>query len=341
MICRERRSWPPAPARPTLFDVAVHGSVLAELAGCNKDGRGVRGRKPETRGIRINGRVMLRAVLLAVLLGAGFAVVPLAAADERRIETEHLIIDWKEDAASKAVLDMARDRGETSYAALREMLGHEPKAKIVISLEGSAQRPDGSWGYPRVDGWGRILLYQYTEEPESTFNALAHEMVHVFRLQPTPHHDWFLEEGFAEFVARRVDPSPDGFPWYGFPVDVVAGQWIARGEGIPLAVLRESHRDLNLQCKAQSYSLRSSFFLYLGDTHGDTAVLKMANREQAGAPDDYPLFFEHSFDTLVVAWQEALMKSYESIENVDDLAKRYRESPVQYMQVCWKGREFP
>ena len=98
---------------------------------------------------------------------------------------------------------------------------------------------------------------------------------------------------------------------------------------------------MNLPCKAQSYSLRSSFFRYLGDSYGDAAVLELANREQAGALDDYQRFFEASFDILVAAWQEALLRSYESIENVDDLAQRYLESPVQYMGVCRQGKEFP
>ena len=141
-------------------------------------------------------------------------------------------------------------------------------------------------------------------------------------------------------MARRVDLSPDGFPWYGFSVDIVAGQWIANEEDIPLAVLRENHKDLNMPCKAQSYSLRSSFFKYLGDTYGDAAVLDLANQDKAGALADYPRFFEREFDDLVTEWREALMQAFADTEDAEDLAQRYRKSPIQYMGVCRRGKEF-
>ena len=281
-------------------------------------------------------RVGFLIILLAVCAG-----VPSSVASDLQVETDHLVLRWEEDALSEEGLEMAKAKGERFYAAIQDLLGYEPPSKILISLEGPAQRPDGSWAYPRVDGWGRIHLYQFAPSHESYFNALAHEMVHVFRLHRRPHHDWFLEEGFAEFVALRVDPSLDGFPWYGFPVDVVAGQWIAGGDDIPLTVLQENHKSLNLPCKAQSYSLRSAFFHFLGETYGDERVLELATQERAGALADYSRFFGKEFEVLEKDWREALVKAYDDIEGVDALARQYREqSPVQYMPVCHEGDDF-
>ena len=88
----------------------------------------------------------------------------------------------------------------------------------------------------------------------------------------------------------RIDDDLRGFPWYGFAVDLVVGQWLAADEGIPLATLRDKHEQINMPCKAQSYSLRSAFFDHLGKTYGDDKILAMARQEKAGAVGDYEKF---------------------------------------------------
>ena len=262
-------------------------------------------------------------------------------ADAHIVETEHLMFYWQEGAVSDEGLEMAQTMGEQFYAAIRDLLGYDPKAKIVIVMEGNAQRADGSWGYPHVDSWRRIHLYRFGPTPDTYFSALAHEMVHVFRFHRRPHHDWFLEEGFAEFVALRVDPSLQGFPWYDTPIAVVAGQWIANEEDIPLQLLRDNHRALNLPCKAQSYALRSAYFDYLGKTYGDDKVLELAGQERAGALPDYEKFFDKDFDALADEWRESLLAEYNEVDGVDKLSRRYREeSPIKYMPVCQKGEQF-
>ena len=112
--------------------------------------------------------------------------------------------------------------------------------KIVVLLHGPAERPDGSQGYPRVDGEGRIHLCMFEPTYHGYFGALPHEMVHSFRIHRTPQHDWFFEEGYAELVALRAWKSPRSFPWYETPLEIAAGQWLARGEGIPLSLLRKN-----------------------------------------------------------------------------------------------------
>ena len=170
-----------------------------------------------------------------------------------RMETDRLVIEWREGETREAI-EAARAEGERFHAAISKLLGHGPGKKITILLMGPAEQPDGSREYPRIDSGGRILLYRFTPEAHGYLSALAHEMVHVFRHDRRAGADWFFEEGFAEFVAREVDPSMRGFPWYGYPIAVAAGQWVAGGEDIPLTTLRERHRALNQPWKAQSYS---------------------------------------------------------------------------------------
>ncbi|MDA8020465.1 MAG: hypothetical protein MPN21_23755 [Thermoanaerobaculia bacterium] len=274
--------------------------------------------------------------VLSLLLGYG----PALAESKNRIETENLIVEWIDGASADAIA-AAQLEGEKFFAAVGEMLGHEPHHKITILLRGPAEQPDGSWGYPHVDSTGRVHLFRFGPTHHSYLSSLAHELVHVFRIHRRSNADWFFEEGFAEFVALHVDPSLCGFPWYEFPVALAAGQWFARDEAIPLTVLRQQHRRLNLPCKAQSYTLRSSFFYFLGQRYGDDLVLQMAQQSRAGALEDYRRFFGTDFEALLGEWQESLVSEYRATEDAEEQARRYRqETPIQYMEICQSGTQF-
>jgi hypothetical protein len=237
----------------------------------------------------------IAAVLLALSATAANAQIP---GYDHIAETEHLRFAWNNGAISDEGLAVMKRTGETYYAAIGDMLGEAPGHKLVILIEGPAERPDGSRAYPRVDRWGRVHLYRFGPTYHDYMGAYAHELVHAMRIGRKPHHDWFFEEGLAEFIALRVDDDLRGFPWYGFPVVVAAGQWLAGGEDIPLATLRDKHRAINQPCKAQSYTLRSAFFDHLGKTYGDDAVLAIAKQDTAGAVGDYEKYFGKDFDTL-------------------------------------------
>jgi len=273
---------------------------------------------------------VIQFLTLILALAAGTA----HAEEWQRVETEHLVIQWREGESAEAI-EAAKTQGEHYFAVLEEMLGHAPSHKLHVVLNGPAEQPDGSWGTPRVDGWSRIHLYRYGPTHHGYFSALAHEMVHAFRFSRMPHHDWFFEEGFAEFVALRVDDSLEGFPWYGYPVDLVVGQWFARDEALPLAGLRSRHRELNMPCKLQAYSLRSGFFDWLGRTHGDEKVLELASREKAGALADYQEVFGSDFPTLAGQWRSAARAPYKALEDADTQAHAFRtRSPAQYQEIC-------
>jgi hypothetical protein len=268
------------------------------------------------------------------------AATAAIAQDENVVETEHLIVRWV-DGVSLDAIEAAKSDGEGYYAAIAQRLGQEPPAKITIVLDGPAERADGSRAHPHVDAFARILLYQYGPDWRSYFSALAHEMFHVFRFQRRTQADWFFEEGFAEFVALRVDESLGGFPWFDFPVAVVAGQWIASDEDIPLVTMQENHKSINLPCRAQSYTLRSAFLDYLGRTFGDDAVMKMAAEERAGDLDQYVRYFGADLPTLAATWREAALTEYQKLPDAAAQAQRYRkESPIQYIPVCEPGKDF-
>jgi len=250
-------------------------------------------------------------------------------------ETEHLRFAWDDTAVAGEGLEVLKQDGEKYYAAIKKMLGEVDNKKVTVLLEGPAERADGSWGYPRVDGFGRVHLYRFGPTWHDYQGAYAHEMVHAMRFWRMPHYDWFFEEGLAEFIALRIDDDLRGFPWYGFPVNLVAGQWLVASEGIPLATIKDNHGQINLPCKAQTYSLRSAFFDYLGRNYSDDAVLTMARQDQSGISEDYKKYLGSDFQSLAIEWRAQLLSSYAKIEYVDSLATVYRkEAPIRYMPVC-------
>ena len=172
---------------------------------------------------------MKSAIFILLIMVLSPSIDRVSAEERNRLETKRLIIEWGEGTVTNEI-EAAKREGGRFYSALREMLDHEPKSKITILLRGPFEQPDGRRGYPHVDSGGRIHLFRFGPTYRSYFSALAHEMVHVFRRHRRPHADWFFEEGFAEFVALRVDPSLRGFPWYDFPVIVAAGQCEKSGD---------------------------------------------------------------------------------------------------------------
>lgn len=281
-------------------------------------------------------------VILGSLLAAG-ALSPAHAAEDdapawNESASEHFRFLWREGEVPEDVLAAAPRRAERFYAAIAGMLGYEPGHTVFVLFDGPAERPDGDWAYPRVDSFQRIHLVSYDPSGWSYLSPLAHELAHVFRnSRATPPRDWFLEEGMAEFVARRVEPDKKGFPTYEYPLTVVAGQWLARGQGIPMTELRARHDELNLPCKLQAYSLRASFFLYLGDTFGDAELLRFGEEHRDGT--GYGTAFGAPLPDLAERWEADLRARYAAFEDADRLAREYREqSPARYQPVCDETR---
>lgn len=279
-------------------------------------------------------------IAAALVAGTVMAMEKTMSLDQVR-EGEDFDFFWASGGIDPEGLEYGGRKAEEYYRGVSTFLGHEPEEKLQILLLGPAEVDGNRRGSPRVDSQGRIHLFRYGPTYHGYFGALPHEMVHSFRIQRAPHHDWFFEEGFAEFVALRVGKSMKGFPWYETPVTVAAGQWLVRGEAIPLRVLRKKHSEINMACRAQSYTLRSSFFDWLGRTYGDESLLKMASRQEAGALEDYESLIGKPFDVLTVEWREAMINAYYELDNADAQADNYRtRTPIQYMPVCREGIDF-
>ena len=258
-----------------------------------------------------------------------------AQAEEIVAETEHVRWVWTDDAMDAEDRELVQEWGEATYREVAEKLGIRRDERTVVLMNGPSARPDGSWGIPHVDSGGRVHLYRFGPTHHDYLSAFAHELVHSFRADRLPHHDWFFEEGFAELVALLVNDGTRGFPWYDFPVDVVAGQWVAADLDLPMPMLRERHRELNLPCQLQVYALRGSFFEDLGRRFGDAALLEMASRERAGAQEDYRDVLGADLDTLAREWRERLLARWAAIEDAAAQAERYRtESPAKYQPMC-------
>lgn len=282
----------------------------------------------------------LLPALLALTLTSLFVVLPASHALDSS-QTEHFRILYEPDEVSARAVELAREITERDFERLRAFLGpdrvHSP---VVVVLGGHAERPDGSWEIPRVDGSGRALLFRYTDDEESYFTSLPHELVHIFR-GGNMVGDWFIEEAFAAYVSDQLAPENPGFPVYGLPVDVVAGQWLVRDEAIPLGELRRRHRELNQPCMAQAYTLRLAFFRYLHDTYGKEAVLGLAYAPRVHGREPFAEAFGTSFEELERAWREDLLQRYDRVEGAEALADSYRtETPVRHWKICRAGDDF-
>jgi len=256
------------------------------------------------------------------------------------VETEHSVIVWKTNETTEEEIAAAKSVTEESFAGLRAYLGESksPKKKLIIILDGDGLLPDYRAKVPHVDSFGRIYVYRFPGRGYT--GELTHEMVHAFRRVVGIWYDGFIEEGFAEFLAIEVNPNSNGFPRYGYPLTVVAGQWLATDEEIPLTLLMQDHSRLNLKCKWQTYPLRASFINYLNETFQTAALLKFVYGERPNLMD-YEKFFGQTIEQLYVAWRKDLLAKFSKSKNAPQKAKEYRETtPAQYMHPCQAGQDF-
>ena len=280
--------------------------------------------------------MIARATMLAALLttaDTGAQAIPEA-------ETEHLKLLWREPADEQVVAALSA-AAEELHARVTKVMQVGESGPVTVVFAGPSEQPDGRRMAPFVDAEGRVWLFRFTPDPANHLNALDHELVHALRIDRKDTADWFFEEGYAEFVALRANPSRAGFPWFGYPVTVVAGQWLASGEAIPMTLLRERHAALNAACTAQAYALRAAFFDWLGNQFGDDDVRAMAGERPAGVGEQYEAHFGAPFEQLVQRWEMDTLAQFESLPDASEQARDYRtQSPIRYQGVCREGTDF-
>ena len=262
-----------------------------------------------------------------------------------RRDSPHFVFLWHQADPPDEDMDAVVARAERLFARLAAELGPErlPSAKLLVLFDGPWQLPTGP-RYPFVDPWGRIHLVRFPGR--GYLGQLGHEMVHAFRLgwwdtrQRRRGVAWgFVEEGFAELLAMRIEPDAARFPTYGFPLEVVVGQWLVTQEAPPLQTLLERHGWLNLHCLLQAYALRGSFFRYLSETFGQEAVLRLAYSDDEMTPALFAQVFGRTFDALEQEWRAWAVRAFEATADAAQLARAYRDTVKNFYR-CQAGKDY-
>jgi hypothetical protein len=267
--------------------------------------------------------------------------------DGRR-DTPHVVLLWRQGETPRDDIDAAEAHAEHLFARLSAALGpaHTPEARLIILFEGDGLSPTGTLRLTHYDNSGRIHLFRYPGPGRSYVSKLGHELVHAFRLDWQRRHRrdpgyGFVEEGFAELMAIRLEPDTLPFPYYGMPRPVVVGQWILANEAPPLQTLLQRHGWLNLHCLLQAYALRGSFFLYLSETFGQEAVLRLAYTEEPVTPALFGQIFGRDFETHATEWRAQALQQFWTVPEASKLAQDYRDkTPAKHSYVCQAGKDY-
>jgi hypothetical protein len=242
--------------------------------------------------------------------------------------SDHFIFESTTADATAAEMDAGIQLAEVIFESVAALIGptHVPSRRIKVILEGDF-RSDRSAGF--VDEQGNIHLSRYRADLGGYFGSLAHEIAHAVRytywhrFMVGPWENFgFIEEGFAEFVAQQVYPEKKGFPFYGYPEDVVVGHMLIHGDAIPLQVMRDRH-ELNTPCEWQTYPLRASWFRYVDQTYGRAAVLAIAYAEVETTNEMIETLLGVPIVQVDAAWDEWLRARYAATAGADDLAASY------------------
>ncbi len=258
-------------------------------------------------------------------------------------ESDHFRFVSTTALATSAEIDTGLALAEVYYDDFRDVVGMEnaPTRTVTVMLHGNITNET-----PHVDSLGVVHLWRYSAAAGAYFGLLAHELVHAFRYeywQRVRPWEWpqslFYEEGFSEFAAMTMDPEKLGFPFYGYPEDVIAGHWFERDEAVPLQVLRERHEELNKLCEFQAYTERASWFRYIDAAYGRDAVLALAYTEVELNSEVIEDRLGAGLAELDSTWQAWLSARYSAISYAGRLASIYRNTHSG-AYICLEGVDF-
>ena len=281
--------------------------------------------------------------LLLILTACGGSTDPEPPTPLTRT-SDHFVFESNTARATPAEMDLGISEAEEHWAAISQLIGPErtPSAKITVLLDGDYSS-DRTGAY--VDELGRIHVTRYRADLGGYFGPLAHEIAHAMRY--TYWHTYnvgpwanfgYIEEGFAEYAAILADPDKAGFPFYGYDPDVITGERLVRGEGIPQAVMRARH-DLNTPCEWQTYPLRASWFRYVEATYGRQAVLDIAFSTVETTDARIEAVLGATLAEVDVAWEAWQRARHAAIPNAADLAAPYFQK-FSGVPICEEGEDW-
>ena len=249
------------------------------------------------------------------------------------VESEHFIIQTNSVFSSPEEVSDMLLHAEAIYDLMIEIVGnrHAPSKKIIINLKGDFKDQG-----PYFDPEG-IHLFRYSAA-ENGYKALfTHELGHAIRedyyiqnkVWEWPAYDYY-DEGFAEYIAQEVEPDKRGFPFYGYPENVVVGDMVISGNAIDQDYLRTHHDIINEPCKLQAYPLRASWCRYIEETYGLDKLLSIVYTTIEPSSKYVDDLLGQNLNIIDTDWEKWIEDLYTQIDEAEDIAERFKRQTTWY-----------
>jgi hypothetical protein len=284
---------------------------------------------------------LVPVIVLVLFTGCGKeAIEPII---DLSLESTNIRLESTTAHATPGEMETVIAVAETLLVRLSDFVGtnNMPSNKIHIVLDGNWRSPG-----PYTEADGTIHLFRYPDDQGGYRALLAHELVHSTRKdyqQSASTWRWqtfgFFEEGFAEFVAMRIDPEKTSFPLFGYDEDAIVGHWVVNSEHVPMNVLRMYHSELNLLCQYQAYPTRSSWFRHLHDIYGKDAVLNLAYTEVEPTTDAVRAMTGIGLEELDSRWEQWVAARYAEMPDASAIAEEYLQRLAR-AHICQPGVDY-
>jgi hypothetical protein len=248
-------------------------------------------------------------------------------------ESDHFIMHGSSKVTSQEEIDMIIEKSESLFPVISDFLGdkYKQQPKIHIILEGD-MISKGSF----VDFDG-MHLYRYSKEDGGYLAVLAHEITHAYMVA------WYIEmeawnwstygfffEGIAEYVAQKVDPQKQGFPFYGYPEHVVVGDLVVTNMHIPCNILRIWHEDNNETCNLQAFTQRASWIRHMDEVFGREVLLSVVFPVIEPKSAVIDSLIGVSLMELDAMWETWITEKYNNIPGAQAIADAYHHRTSWY-----------